>query len=519
MFLSAFLLLVFATLQAQPLTSEEIDSVVNRAMSSFNVPGIAVAVIKDGRVIHARGYGVRSINTMEKMDENTLFAIASNTKAFTSAALAILVDEGKLSWGTKVTDIIPEFRLYNPYVTEDFNIRDLLTHRSGMGLGAGDLMLWPDSAKFSKEEIIHNLRFLPQVSSFRTRYDYDNLLYVVAGEVVKRVSGIPWEDFIETRIMKPLGMNSSAATYTRLNDKTNVIDAHVPVNGKLTVVAKQEGEAHNSAGGIYSNVTDMSKWVIMQIDGGSYGNNNEKRIFSEAAHQEMWSPQTIIPVRGISSYNTHFSAYGLGWFLSDVKGYFQATHTGGLLGIVTQVTIIPELRLGIIVFTNQQEGAAFYAITNSIKDSYLGMKDYDRIGEQEKRVTANQAAAKKVTDEVWSAIESQTKRSATSASRLKIEGKYSDIWFGDVTISGTAEGKLRFVSSKSPKMKGEVIYYTGNTFIVKWDDRTMDADAYMTFNLDIKGVPAGFTMEAISPLTDFSFDFQDLKFHRAETEK
>jgi CubicO group peptidase (beta-lactamase class C family) len=163
-------------------------------------------VVKDDQVVHMKGYGVSSIATGKKTDENTLFAIASNSKAFTSAALGILVDEGKLKWDTKVIDIIPEFRLYNAYVTEDFNIKDLLSHRSGMGLGAGDLMLWPDSSSFTKEEIIHNLRYLKQTSSFRTKYDYDNLLYLVAGEVVDRVSGQSWEEFIEERIMKPLGM-------------------------------------------------------------------------------------------------------------------------------------------------------------------------------------------------------------------------------------------------------------------------------------------------------------------------
>src|SRR5690606_3431943 len=208
--LSLMLIVCIASV-SQPLRSDEIDKLVTRTLETFNVPGIAVAVVKDDRIVHMKGYGVRSITTGEKTDENTLFAIASNSKAFTSAAMEILIDEGKLTWETKVIDIIPEFRLYNSYVTEDFNIKDLLTHRSGMGLGAGDLMLWPDSSSFTKEEIIHNLRYLKQTSSFRTKYDYDNLLYLVAGEVVDRVSGQRWEEFIEERIMKPLGMTSSAA--------------------------------------------------------------------------------------------------------------------------------------------------------------------------------------------------------------------------------------------------------------------------------------------------------------------
>src|SRR6185295_1757638 len=158
----------------QPLTSKQIDMLVERSMKAFNVPGIAVAIIKDGKIIHSKGYGVRSLNRSEKVDENTLFGIASNSKAFTAAALGMLVDEGKLKWDDKVRDYIPEFKLYSPYVTEEFTIRDLLTHRSGLGLGAGDLMLWPDSSDFTLKDILYNLRFLKPVSGFRTKYDYDN---------------------------------------------------------------------------------------------------------------------------------------------------------------------------------------------------------------------------------------------------------------------------------------------------------------------------------------------------------
>jgi CubicO group peptidase (beta-lactamase class C family) len=433
----SLLLLVIASVYSQPLTSPEIDKLVERTMQTFDVPGIAVAVVKDDRVIHIKGYGVSSIATGKKMDENTLFAIASNSKAFTAAALGILVDEGKLTWNTKVTDIIPEFRLYSPYVTEDFNIKDLLTHRSGMGLGAGDLMMWPDSASFTREDIILNLRYLKQVSSFRTKYDYDNLLYIVAGVVVERVSGQSWEEFVEERIMQPLGMTNSAASFSRLKDRSNIIDAHVPVNGVLEVVPKHEGnDVHNPAGGIFSSVADMSKWVIMQMNNGKYGMNLDKQIFSEEVHQEMWTPQTIIPVRGTSPYRTHFAAYGLGWRLNDVCGYLQASHTGGLMGIVTQVTLIPELKLGIIVFTNQQEGAAFTAITNTILDSYFGIKGLDRISLLKEYVLRSQEEAKKVTDEVWAKIEEQQKSTSQTVDRALYAGTYTDNWFGDHHSSG-----------------------------------------------------------------------------------
>ncbi len=510
--LLCLLALSFIT-HAQVITSPEIDALVEKTLKTFDVPGIAVAVVKDGKVIHAKGYGVRSLNTKEKVNENTLFGIASNSKAFTAAALGMLMDEEKLTWDTKVNDIIPEFKMYNPYVTEEFTIRDLLTHRSGLGLGAGDLMFWPDQNNFTKKDIMHNLRYLKPVSGFRTKYDYDNLLYIVAGEVVTRVSGMPWEEFIETRILQPLGMTQTAASFKRLKDKSNVIDPHAPVEGTVKVIRRDWSEEANAAGGIYSNVTDMSKWIIMQMDNGKYGNG--KQLFSRGVHDEMWTPQTIIPVRGTNSYNTHFSSYGLGWFLSDVKGYKQATHTGGLAGIVTQVTLLPELKLGIIVFTNQQSGAAFTAVTNTIKDSYLGIKGIDRVKENHDRVLANEAEAKKITSGIWSAIETQQKNNSAKTDANLFLGTYQDPWFGEVVIS-LKNGKLWFDSKRSFQLTGELLPYKGNTLIVKWTEHSMDADAYVMFELDNEGKASGFKMKAISPLTDFSFDFHDLDFKMKE---
>ena len=509
------MLFIFITAWSQPLTPDQIDKLAEQTMKAFNVPGIAVAVVKDDRVVHMRGYGVTSIITGKKTDENTLFAIASNSKAFTAAALGILVDEGKISWETKVIDIIPEFRLYNSYVTEDFNIKDLLTHRSGMGLGAGDLMLWPDSSTFTKEEIIHNLRYLKQTSSFRTKYDYDNLLYLVAGEVVARVSGQSWEQFVGERIMQPLGMERSSPSPAKTRDRSNMIDAHVPVDGVLQVVPIYESDLLNPAGGIISSVADMTKWVIMHLNHGKYGENNDRQMLLERTHREMWTPQTIIPVRAPGPYNSHFSAYGLGWGLTDVSGYLQASHTGGLAGIVTQVTMIPELKLGIIVFTNQQEGSAFTAITNTIKDGYLEVKGNDWVKTLKERVERNSAEARKITDEIWAKVEANRSKTAAAADHSVYAGTYSDNWFGEIVISEEG-GNLRFRSVRSPKLRGNMLYYTGNTFIVKWDDRSMDADAFAVFTLDREGRPSSITMEAISPLTDFSYDFHDLFLKRKE---
>lgn len=498
---------------AQGFSQQQIDSLVHKTMSTFNVPGIAVAILKDGEVVHRKGYGTRSLDRGGKVDENTLFGVASNTKAMTSAALAMLIDDGKLEWDTKVTDIIPEFKLYDPYVTSEFTVRDLLTHRSGLGLGAGDLMVWPSQNITGKNELIYNLRYLEPVSSFRSQYDYDNLLYIVAGVVVERISGQEYENFIEENIFEPLGMDRSAVNYNLIEDKSNVIDGHAPTDGKLVTVGLSFTEAANPAAGVYSSVADMSKWVQAQLNSGKYGENLDQELFSERQHREMWSPQTITGT-GKGDYNTHFKAYGLGWFLSDVNGYLEVTHTGGLLGIVSQVTMIPELDLGIIVLTNQQSGAAFRSITNSIKDAYFGIEGKDRISQYNESRIRFEKKADSVVAEVWRNVDEVQKKSNMSPNILSdYTGTYRDPWFGQVQIK-TENGKLRFEAKNAPDLHGEMSYYKGNSFVVKWDDRSLNGDAFVVFSLDREGTPAGFTMEPVSPMTDFSFDFQDLDFKK-----
>ncbi|HEX9512433.1 MAG TPA: serine hydrolase [Puia sp.] len=505
------LLLIITTGQAQPMNATAIDSLVARTLRTFEVPGIAVCIIKDGKVIHSKGYGVRSLDTRQPMDEQTLFGIASNSKAFTTAALGMLVDEGKLAWDDKVRKFIPEFRLFDPYVTEEFTVRDLLCHRSGLGLGAGDLMFFPDSSDFTIPDILHNLPFLKPVTSFRSQYAYDNNLYIVAGEVVARVSGMSWEDFIENKILRPLGMTHSAASYDRLRDSADVIDGHARVEGKVQVIARSRSKVDHAAGGIYSSIADLSKWVQLHLADGKYGDGQQ--LFSANVLRERWSPQTIIPLGGPGPYNTHFQAYGLGFGISDVKGYKQVSHTGGLEGMVTQITMIPELQLGIIVLTNQEEGAAFTAITNQIKDAYLGITGTDRVTEYAARRKAQLNEEKKLTDSIGREVTLFRTRPATPADLSKYTGTYRDAWLGDVVIS-VRNGKPWFDSKRSPKLTGELLPYKGNSFIVKWRDRSMNADAYVLFSLDERGSATGIRMKPVSPLTDFSYDFQDLDFHR-----
>jgi CubicO group peptidase (beta-lactamase class C family) len=513
--LSIILLLVFTASQSQSPDSKRIDSLVEHAMAAFEVPGIAVAIIKDGKVVHAKGYGVRSLKTKEKVDEHTLFGIASNTKAFTTAALGILADEGKLKWDDKVVKYIPEFTLYHPYVTSEFTIRDLLTHRSGLGLGAGDLMFYPDSSDFTIKDVIYNLRFLKPVSGFRAKYDYDNTLYIVAGEVITRVSGKSWDSFVEERILKPLGMEQSAASYDRLKDKSNVTDPHAIVDGKVQIVGRHTSKYSRASGSMYANIEDLGKWVMLHLAHGKYGANSDKQLLSEKVHQDMWTPQTILPVGGPGAYNTHFMAYGLGFGISDVKGLKQLSHTGGTLGMVTQITMIPELNLGIIVLTNQQESGAFRSITDQVKDGYFNISGTDRVAQYSAGRRTQMDWAQKFTDSVWNEVAKVQKQRGDKTDLAPYTGTYHDNWLGDIVIS-VKNGKGWFASKRSPKLTGELLPYNGDRFIVKWLDRSMDADAYVDFGMNKNGKAATIKMQAVSPLTDFSYDFHDLDFSRVK---
>ena len=514
-FLSIFVAICFSVNVYSQLATKAIDDLVERSMKAFDVPGIAVGIVKDGKIIHAKGYGVRSLNTKQKTDEHTLFGIASNSKAFTATALGLLVDQGKMKWDDKVRDYIPEFKLYDPYVTEEFTIRDLLTHRSGLGLGAGDLMIFPDSSNFELKDIINNLRYLKPVSSFRSQYDYDNNLYIIAGEVVARITGKSWNDFVQENIINIIGMNNTVTSYELLKDKRNIIDGHAPVDGKVEAIGRNIFRLGAAAGGLNSNITDLCKWVELWLNKGKYGEGLSKQLFSENIYREITSPQTIIPVGASGAYNTHFAAYGLGFFMSDEKGYKRITHTGGLAGVVTQITMFPELNLGIIVLTNQQEGGAFVSITNQIKDSYFGIKGTDRVAEYSANRQKQLASAKQLTDSIWNEIKVVQQSAKEKVDFNLYAGIYKDPWFGDVVIS-MKNGKPWFDSKRSYKLTGEMFYYKGNSFVVKWNDRSMDADAFASFILDESGKAVGLTMKAISPLTDFSYDFQDLDFRRGE---
>jgi len=496
-------------------SNAEIDRLAQRAMQEFSVPGLAIGIVKDGRLAFARGYGVRELGEPAPVNVDTLFAIGSNTKAFTTAALAILVDESKLHWDDRVIDYLPDFRLWDPYVTREFRIRDLLTHRSGLGMGAGDL-LFVTPTDFTFSDLLHALRYLKPVSSFRTRFAYDNLLYVVAGQLIPAVTGQSWADFVTSRIFEPLHMQPCAADDSHLTDRSNIAAPHVVVNGKLTRIAPLSIPLAAPAGAIQCNITGMSRWVSAQLGHGKPPDG--PRLFSEAQSAQMWAPQTILPTgseRQVATH-THFAAYGLGWGLEDIDGYKRVSHNGGLPGMVTHVSLVPELDLGVIVLTNQQEGAVLEAVPLQIIESYAGAPRRDWIelskGSKAKRERRIQEANAKSSPP---ATHGQAP-AWVPADLAAYVGTFRDPWRGEATIAREGN-KLELTFSHTNALTGPLTPVGLNLFIVSWQDRSLDADAYVRFSEDYSGKVSGFTMQAVSASTDFSYDFQNLDFSRVES--
>jgi CubicO group peptidase (beta-lactamase class C family) len=498
--IATVLLAACIPLRSQTMDAKQIDELAGRAMQAFGVPGMALAVVKDGRLIYANGYGVRSVASSGRVDTNTLFGIASITKSFTSAALGILVDEGKLKWDDKVQDFIPEFAMYDPYVTREFTIRDLLVHHSGLARGAGELMQDPSPTTFTTSEIIHSLRYFKPTSSFRTQFAYSNIMYIVAGELIARVSGMSWEEFISNRIFEPLQMNLSAPSRHLIGENSNVIQPHAEINGAVRVVNRDDDKVADPAGGIFSSVDDMSQWVIMQINDGKYGDGLKERLFSQAVHDEMWTPQTIIPVTGSSVYKTHFGAYGLGWFLVDAAGQKEVFHTGGDTGMSSNVVMMPELRLGIIVLANEDNGIGV-SVADQILDSYLNITGTDHVREILEKQHARELQEQQAVGQGGSELQT-TNRPAEAI----YSGVYTDKWFGDVSVT-LEKGVLWLRSERSPSLAGPLLPLKGNKFVARW------CNAVLSFELNQEGIPTRLTLKPFAHGATALY-FGDLDFHR-----
>ena len=503
---SRVLLLLLAL--ATPLLAQGyLDDAVERVRKAFNVPGIAVAVVKDGQVVVAKGYGVRRLGDPALVTPRTLFGIASNTKIFTATALAMLVEEGKLAWDDRVVDRLPGFQMSDPYVTREMRIRDLLCHRSGLGLGAGDLMFFP-ATDLTGADILHRLRFVPLATSFRSEYAYDNILYTVAGAVIQQVSGKPWAAFIQERFFAPLGMRASKTSITEVRPGDDVVAPHALVGDALRAMPHMSLDNSAPAGAIVSSAEDMARWVLTLLAKGDLGNG--KRLFSEQQAKVLMTPLTLLPIGEpplpIAEAKANFAAYAMGLGVSDYRGQLKVSHTGGLQGMLSEVTLLPQQNLGVVVLTNQESGAAFQAITRTVLDHYLGAPPKDWVNAYLEVQNQRNAKAKAA---VAQATAGRTVKSTPSLPLASYAGRYRDPWYGDVLIEAK-EGQLAIQFSHTPGLRGRLEHWQYDTFVARWNDRSLDADAYMTFSLRPDGRIGQARMEPVSPSTDFSFDFQDL---------
>lgn len=491
-----------------------IDALAKQCMAAWpDQPGLGVAVVEDGRVTLAQGYGVRRMGRDEACDSRTLFGIASNTKAFTAAAMALLVEEGMVEWDAPVTRYLPEFAMSDPEVSRMITVRDLLCHRSGLALGAGDLMSWPPGIR-TPAEIVAGVRHLPFAYGFRAGYAYDNVLFVVAGELIARVSGMPWQRFVEARLLTPIGMTSSAPNWKEA-DKARIAMPHArlgpPIRGMGPMRAlRLEGSFAPgfASGGIVACPKDIAKWLQTQLALGVAPDG--MRIWSEASAGEMWKPQTIVsssegptadfPVR------PSLMAYALGWMVAEHRGERVIAHTGSLPGYTSATMLLPGRRSGLMVMTNAEEEPLRRTLRYGGTDLLQARSDYDWIASSRKVQAEEDADTLKKAAAVTAS--SGEKPSLPAAA---YPGVYRDPWYGTVTVSAAGEG-LRIRFDRTPVLSGALEPFDGDTWRTRFDDRAQE-DAFVIFKVE-GGKVKGASLRAVSPVADFSYDFHDLKLEK-----
>ncbi|HEX9108221.1 MAG TPA: serine hydrolase [Longimicrobiales bacterium] len=466
-----------------------LDAYIEKAMKDWEVPGLALAIVKNDSVIYARGYGVRELGKPDPVTPRTIFAVGSTSKAFTAALMAMLVDSGKVKWDDHVTQFLPWFQLYDPYVTREMTIHDILSHRSG--LGRGDLLWY--ASPLSRDSVVKAVRNLKPSWSFRSHFGYQNIMFVTAGQVEAAVAGENWDRLVRHRIFEPLGMSASVTSVHDLQRGGDVATPHEKVDDKVIPIAWRDIDNAGPAGSIDSNVLDYARWLRFQLDDGVLPNG--KRLISHAAMREMHSPQTIIPItEEAEKLNpwSHFSAYGLGWFLLDYRGNEIIHHGGNIDGFSAEVDLVPEQKLGIVIFTNLNGTALRDALPYAIYDRFLGVKDGKDWSaaylEQRKKMLARADSMKA---KVEAAHVKGTKPSLTLD---KYAGVYADSLYGPLTISLE---KDHLVATRSAAFVADLEHWDYDNFRAVWRDHTLGKQ-FFTFQVDPMGKAAAVTIEDLA---------------------
>jgi len=481
--LLVFLLIAFSStaVRPEPGTLAGLDGYIQKATADWRTPGLAVAVVKDGELVFSKGYGVLELGKPARVDTHTLFAIGSTTKAMTAALVAMLVDDGKIDWDAPVTRYLPWFQLKDPTATRELMVRDLVTHRAGLG---GADYLWYGQAN-STEEMLRRVRLIEPAYPIRSNFIYQNVMYAAAGAVIESASEKPWAEVLRTRILEPLGMNDTMPTAAALATRTNVASPHAIVAGEVRVIENASVDPVAPAGAVWSSVADMSKWMAFLLDGGRAGGVNGKRLLSEKSFAELFTPQTIAPY---DMYPTtrltrpHWMTYGLGWFQQDYRGQAVDFHTGSIDGMVAIHGLIRDQRLGVYVLGNLDHAELRHAIMYTVFDRYAGRSDRDWSAE----FLNLYGDLQKQADEQRASKESKRVRGTSPSVPLdKLTGTYADPLYGEVQITGNGSGlQIRYGSA----FVGTLEHWHYNTFRATWK-AAWRQPSLVTFGLDEDGQP------------------------------
>ncbi len=440
-----------------------LDAYVEQAVRDWRVAGFAISVVKDGRIVFSRAYGVREMGRPEPVDTSTLFAIASTTKAITAAALGMLVDEGRIRWDDKVIDHLPGFRMFDPWVTRELTIRDLLSHRAG--LPSTDF-LWTGGDN-SREEIVRRVRHVEPAYSFRSGYIYQNVMYLVAGELLEAVSGKTWDEFIRTRIFQPLGMTRSVTTLGEALKQTNVATPHWIRNDSIIPITNSLADGIGPAGSIWSTAGDMARWDMFLLDSGRV---NGRALLRPSTWAELFEPNTILGRWGPNSApqlrlsQPHFRTYAMGWFQQDYNGRQVDFHTGSLNGMIAINGLIRENNLGVYMIGNTDHAELRHALMFKVFDLYLGLPTRDWSAEMLAMTRADDARADSL----------RTRRETTAGPALpptlplgEYAGTFADSLVGTVSVTYD-EGRLRL--RVSSHQAATLAPRRHDSFSVHWDD-------------------------------------------------
>lgn len=500
--LISILIIIFIsnlTLIAQdipPFIKDSLDNYVQRGMTNWQIPGVAVLVVKDGKIIVAKGYGVKELGKDDKVDENTLFMIGSNTKAFTGTLLALLENDGKLKLEDKVLKYLPDFKRKDSWETKELNLVDIVSHRMGLATFQGDFMYW--TSDLSSDEVIEKFGMLTPKYDFRTKYGYTNAGYAIAGKIIEKVSGLTWAEFLKEKIFKPLRMNRSVPLSEDFIEVDNIAKPHTFVEGKMTVLPIQNIDNLAPCGSIGSSINDLSHWVIAQLDSGKFEGKVEIPF---TVLQRTRKPESIQGRVKHPFNNGHFNLYGLGWGLMDYQGTEIVSHTGGVNGFVTSVTLLPEEKLGIVVLTNNDQNAFYQMLKWEIIDTYLGLpyRNYDDF------------TFKKVKQDM---IDNENKltvlRDSVSMNIIpeldlsKYEGKYENQVYGFAELV-QKENFLELTLEHHSKLKGKLEYIGNNRFLCTYSDPTYGVKV---FPLEIKNG----NVKSFDLYVDDFIDYQAYRF-------